>query len=219
MKVAHQPRLQGFIVQGSLVARPHQEQEIGAPDGSEGTPGKVTLLDRCVSGEEAAWRELYVAYQPMLIRFLRRLGLTPADAVDGAQEVFLQVHRYLGRFEGRSDLKTWLYKLCISRAARHHRRRRVQAALSALFRRVSEPPSFSEGMHESEAQVLVAAAITGLRPLHRSVFVLFEIEGLSGDEVAHVVGCPVATVWRRLHNARKELAAALRVPPHEEGTP
>jgi RNA polymerase sigma-70 factor (ECF subfamily) len=216
VKVAHHPGLQGFNVQGSLVARPPREQ---GPGVSEGPQGKATLVDRCALGEEAAWRELYVAYQPMLIRFLRRLGLAPSDAVDGAQEVFLQVHRYLGRFEGRSDLKTWLYKLCISRAARHHRRRRVQATLAALFRRDTERPSFSQAMHESEAQVLVAAAITGLKPIHRSVFVLFEIEGLSGEEVANVVGCPVATVWRRLHNARKELAASLRVPPHEEGTP
>jgi len=92
VKVGGSARLQGSELQGPLLAR--------LPDGS------VALVDRCASGDEAAWRELHDTYRPVVVRFLRRMGLDAFEAADGAQEVFIQVHRYLWRFEGRSDLKT-----------------------------------------------------------------------------------------------------------------
>jgi len=204
VKVGGSARLQGSELQGPLLAR--------LPDGS------VALVDRCASGDEAAWRELHDTYRPVVVRFLRRMGLDAFEAADGAQEVFIQVHRYLWRFEGRSDLKTWLYKLCLSRATRLHRRKRVQRTIAALFGRAHEaPPAFGEKMHDAEARHLLSVAIARLKPIHRDVFVLFEIEGLSGEEVARVAGCPVATIWRRLHDARKELAVMLKLPSAEGG--
>src|SRR6185295_13707938 len=85
VKVGGSARLQGSELQGPLLAR--------LPDGS------VALVDRCASGDEAAWRELHDTYRPVVVRFLRRMGLDAFEAADGAQEVFIQVHRYLWRFE------------------------------------------------------------------------------------------------------------------------
>ena len=175
------------------------------------------LLERCAAGDEQAWREMFLLYHPVVVRFLRRMGLPPIDAADAAQDVFVQVHRYLGRFEQRSDIKTWLYKLCLSRASRHHRARKMQSAFDLLFRRSRvELPRPGE-LLDSEVQRVVTGAIGQLKRIHREVFVLFEIEGLAGEEIARVLDCPVATIRRRLHYARKELAAILDCPEPTEG--
>jgi len=172
----------------------------------------LSLVDRCVAGEGQAWRELHQRCQPLVAVFLRRMGVPPADLPDACQEVFLQMFRYLGRFEGRSDLKTWIYKLCLSQAERQRRRRRVAAALRWLLRRDRDGAGGGPdpGWSESETQRRVQAALDALKPIHRSVFVLYELEGLTGEEVAAATGLPFATVRRRLHHARLTFQACIR---------
>jgi RNA polymerase sigma-70 factor, ECF subfamily len=168
-----------------------------------------TLVDRCAAGDEDAWRELFSLYHPVVLRFLRRMGLPPADAADAAQEVFVQVHRYVSRFEQRANLKTWLYKVCLSQASRRQRANKIQQAIRRLFRQTPAAPPLPSELPESEAQRVLIRAIEQLKSIHRDVFMLFEIEGLSGAEISRVLDCPVTTIWRRLHYARKELASIL----------
>ncbi len=175
------------------------------------------LVARCVAGERDAWRDLHRSYYPVAAAFLRKLGIREAEAEDACQEVFLQVFRYLPRFEGRSDLKTWLYRLCVTQAGRVRRRAQLAAALHWLLPLGGPqiPPSVEPGISEVEAGRRIQAALDGMKPAHRVVLVLYELEGLSGDEIRRIVGCPVATVWRRLHYARRELTASLRGLPEE----
>ena len=169
-----------------------------------------TLIARCVAGERRAWRELHQLYYPMVYSFLRRLGVKGHEAEDACQEVFIQVFRYLATFQHRADLRTWLYKLCISRARRARRKAAVRNTVSWLLRRqgpaVGAPgPEWSE----AEAQRRIHAALDRMKEIHRAVFVLFELEGLSGEEVAAVTGLPFSTVRRRLHHARQEFEAMI----------
>ena len=171
------------------------------------------LVARCIAGERQAWRELHRRYYPTVFGFLRRLGVKAPDTDDACQEVFVQVFRYLATFEHRADLKTWLYKLCLTQAGRARRRAAVRAALRWLMRSTDDQ-AFARGPEwtEAEAQQRVHAALDRMKDIHRTVFVLFELEGLSGGEVAAVTGLPASTVRRRLHNARREFEALV----HEE---
>jgi RNA polymerase sigma-70 factor (ECF subfamily) len=157
------------------------------------------LVDRCVEGDAQAWRALHRDFQPQATRFLRRLGVPATEADDLCQEVFIQVFRYLPRFEGRADFRTWLFKLCISQANRRRRARRSPTVLP-VDKAGAAGPEWSAEETARRAQW----ALDQMKPIHRQAFVLFELEGLSGEEVGRVLGCRVSTVWRRLSYARRE---------------
>ena len=82
---------------------------------------QATLVHRCVSGEPDAWRALHTHYRPIAGAFLRKLGVEGEELEDACQEVFLQMFRYLPRFRGEAQIKTWLYRLCVTSRAGTHR--------------------------------------------------------------------------------------------------
>ena len=173
-------------------------------------PTTESLVARCIAGERQAWRELHKRYYATAYSFLRRLGVQAPDTEDACQEVFVQVFRYLATFQHRADLRTWIYKLCLSQAARVRRRATLRAGLRWFLRQQAEN-AVARGPEwtESDAQRRVHAALEGMKEIHRGVFVMFELEGLSGEEVAAATGLPRSTVRRRLHNARREFEALI----------
>jgi RNA polymerase sigma-70 factor, ECF subfamily len=180
-------------------------------DGAEAAEmtGEGELLDRCRSGDVVAWRRLYEAHFDFVYRVARRLGTPVEELEDVCQETFLVAFRKLDRFrEGK--LSTWLYRITANVASDRHRRRRVRRAFAALWGGGPEesPARTPEREYESaEAEALVSRILERMSPKKREVFALFEVEGLSGEEVAERVGCKVATVWTRLFHARKEFEA------------
>ena len=177
------------------------------------------LIARCVLGEAQAWRDLHRNYYPLAFRFLKRMGVLASELDDACQEVFVQVFRYLARFEQRADFRTWLYKLCLSQANRVRRRRRVHEALDWLRGR---DPSLQGAAVEPEWSpsaicMRVKQALDQMKPMHKEVFVLFELEGVEGEEIARILRCPPATVRRRLHYARQEFETLLRREGAEDG--
>jgi len=172
-------------------------------------PTTDPLVARCVADERQAWRDLHQQHYATVFNFLRRLGVQPPDTEDACQEVFIQVFRYLARFQHRADLRTWLYKLCLSQARRFRRRARVRGAILNLLR--LRPAEATPGPEWTEADVQrrVYAALERMKHIHRTVFVLFELEGMSGEEVAGITGLPFSTVRRRLHHARQEFEAII----------
>jgi RNA polymerase sigma-70 factor, ECF subfamily len=177
----------------------------------EASSSPAQPLLRCVEGDRSAWRQLHRHYYPVAAAFLRKLGVQERDLDDACQEVFLQMFRYLDRFRGEADPKTWLYRLCITQARRARLRHKVTHALEhvlALLPRdaLVSSPSFSE----SAAQRRIEQALSQLSEKERSVFVLYEMEGVAGKEVARIVGCKEATLWRRLHYAREVFRQALQ---------
>lgn len=171
-----------------------------------------SLVARCIAGERQAWRELHERYYPTVFSVLRRLGVRPPETEDASQEVFVQVFRYLARFEHRADLRTWLYKLCLSQASRVRRRAALRSALRFLLRQhgvIDDEVARGPEWNEAEAQRRIFAVLDRMKDIHRRVFVLFELEGLSGAEVASVMQLPFSTVRRRLHHARREFEALI----------
>ena len=164
------------------------------------------LFDRCATGDGQAWRELHRTYYPVACRFLIHMGVGGSDLDDACQDVFVQVFRYLARFEHRADFQTWLYKLCLSQSGRVRRRRKLQQALGWFLGREARSNGVGAGQAWTEAMAgeRVRRALERMKPLHREVFVLFELEGVGGVEIARVLDCPAVTVRRRLHYARQE---------------
>jgi RNA polymerase sigma-70 factor (ECF subfamily) len=147
------------------------------------------------------------------------MGVSANEVDDACQEVFVQVFRYLARFEQRADFRTWLYKLCLSQAGRVRRRRRVHEALDWLLGRDPSLPKVAVEPEWSNSMVVerVSQALNRMKPVHKEVFVLFEFEGIEGEEIARILRCPPATVRRRLHYARQEFKTLLRTEAAEDG--
>jgi RNA polymerase sigma-70 factor (ECF subfamily) len=164
-------------------------------------------------------REVFHEHARYVWRALRHLGIPEADVEDLCQEVFVVVQRKLSEFEGRSELRTWLYGICL-RVASDHRRR-------AHVRHEHPHPDPSEGLATSElgpeAQVAARSALRALLDQldddKRDVLVLYELEGLTMKEVAEVVGCPLQTAYSRLHAARDRLTAIVTARRNEGGEP
>ncbi len=177
------------------------------------------LLLECARGNHEAWRSLHVRYYPVTVAFLRKLGVREPDLDDASQEVFLQMHRYLPSFRGSSQLKTWLYRLCITQARRVRRRRRVSEALRSWLSGTTETGAIGSEWCEDAARRRVQAALERLNENERLAFVMFEMEGLSGRQVAETLRCKEATLWRRLHEARRKFIAAVDGSDATEGLP
>jgi RNA polymerase sigma-70 factor, ECF subfamily len=168
------------------------------------------LLLECVRGNSEAWRSLHFRYYPVTIAFLRKFGVGEADLEDASQEVFLQMHRYLPGFRGNAELKTWLYRLCITQARHLRRRRRLSEAVRAWFSLRPESASLSSpAFCEESARRRIQTALDSLREGDRLAVVLYDMEGLSGQQVAEILRCTQASLWRRLHYARKKFVEAL----------
>jgi len=168
------------------------------------------LLDACVSGDPAAWRRLHRLCYPRAAAFLRKLGVSELDLDDAVQEVFVQLFRYLPRFRREAELSTWLFRICISQARSVRRRKRLGHALSRLLSLAPLPTLVSTpSLPEEIVRRRVQAALSALSEGDRTVFVLYEMEGIPGKKIAEIVASPEASVWRRLHGARIAFRRAL----------
>lgn len=171
----------------------------------------LALVLRCREGDRAASRGLYEKHAAFVMNTARSLGTPPAESEDVAQEVFLIAFRRLDRFT-TGQLRTWLYRICANVVSDHHRRRRVRQAFASLLPDGRAPDSPAPGptpeghVARKQAQEKVSQILARMSPKKREVFALFELDGLTGPEIAERVGCPVDTVWTRLHHARRDFA-------------
>jgi len=148
--------------------------------------------------------QVFRDYAPFVWRTLRHLGVPEADVDDVCQDVFVCIHRKLAGFEGRSTLRTWIYGICIRTASdfrrRAHVRREHPVAEAPL--RISEASQHKD-CERAQARTVLAELLEQLDEDKRTVFVLYEIEGLPMKEVAEAMDCPLQTAYSRLHAARK----------------
>jgi RNA polymerase sigma-70 factor (ECF subfamily) len=151
--------------------------------------------------------EIYRRYADFVWRSLRRQGVPHDDAGDAIQEVFLAVHRGLHGFEGRSSLSTWLFTICRSvardRRQRAHRRHEIVGA-DVVVEGADDRADASARAEHNRRLVQLEAILGGMDQELRDVFVLFEIEDMTGEEISEALGVPLGTVYSRLDVARKE---------------
>ena len=164
------------------------------------------------------FRKLFDEHAAYIWRSLRYLGVPDSDLPDQCQEVLLVVHRKVADFDGRSTLRTWIYGICVRVASGFRRKAHVRREIV-----YEEPPqgSYEPGqeahLSAKQAKQRLHQALDQLDEQKRAVFVLYEIEGLSMNQVVQATGCPLQTGYSRLRAARAELKVVLKAT--EEKTP
>ncbi len=173
--------------------------------------GILAVVERCRARDETAWKELYDAHFEYVLRVARRLGTPESEAEDVVHDVFVVVHRKLDRFEG-GRLTTWLYRITANVVSDRHRKRRVRRAFEPFLSWFGAEPSESpeQSAERSSATRAVERVLERMSPKKREVFALFELESLSGEEIAERTGCPINTVWTRLYHARRQFLEIAR---------
>jgi RNA polymerase sigma-70 factor (ECF subfamily) len=150
---------------------------------------------------------------------LRRLGVREADAMDLVQKVFLAVHTGWDDFEGRSKVRTWLFGICRRIASDYRRsspiRREIVTDTTVMDLRRVEHQESPAGMESRQRADIAEAILNRMPEPQRVVFVLFELEEMSGEDIAELLNLSIGTVRSRLRLARerfrrevKRLAAA-----------
>lgn len=156
-----------------------------------------------------AFADVYAAHFDYVYRVVARLA-GRAHAEDLTQEVFVVVHRRLGDFGGRAKLTTWLFQIAWNVVGSFQRRERVRRALWALFGRREEVVTPPCPVEQAEQAAALARALGALPWRQRAVLLLSEVEGWPAALVAERMGVPIATVYTRLHHARKRLQELLQ---------
>jgi RNA polymerase sigma-70 factor, ECF subfamily len=175
---------------------------------------EVQFVQELQAGSEEAFTDLLKAYQNPVFNLIAHIVENNTDAADVLQDVFLKVFRGICHFHGDSSLKTWIYRIAVHEASNHrrgwirrHRREpfsleeTTQPAVSLEDR--GETPY--QALEQLERQMLVKRALASLAQPYRTVVVLREIEGLSYEEIAKVVGVAEGTVKSRLMRGRELL--------------
>jgi RNA polymerase sigma-70 factor (ECF subfamily) len=160
---------------------------------------------QAAAAHELNIEELYGEHAPFLARVLRRLTGPGPHVDDLLQDTFLIAHRKRASFAGRSQVRTWLYGIAMRLASRHHRSARRFSRFKEVLSREpeqSQAPGPDDALDRKQKSALVEQALAKLSFKHREVFVLYEIEELSGREISELLDVPEGTVWTRLHHAR-----------------
>lgn len=180
-------------------------------------PSVALLLESpagTVTADAPTLEALYREHFDFVYRKARSLGGPGFDAEDAAQEVFLVVSRRLSTFDGSSRLTTWLYGITLNVVRAARRRARVRRLFEVRHPEEERGADGLDRVEVEQARRIAYAILDKLSAEHRETFILAELEGLSGQEIAALTGCKVETVWSRLHYARKEFARRLAARGH-----
>jgi RNA polymerase sigma-70 factor, ECF subfamily len=191
---------------------------------TEQADADALLVARAKQGEVAAFEMLVVKYQRRIERLIGRMVRDSDLVQDIAQETFIRAYRALPQFRGDSAFYTWLYRIAVNTAKKalvERKRDPLVSESSMIANDEGEEPSrveneLSDGetpeavLATKQIAATVNAAIDALSEDLRQAIVLREIEGLSYEEIADVMNCPIGTVRSRIFRAREAIATRLR---------
>ena len=180
----------------------------------------LELVRRAQRGERGAFDLLVLRYQHKVIKLVARLLRDPAEAEDVAQEAFVKAYRALASFRGDSAFYTWLYRIAVNTArnAMASRQRRPldyeaelsdseQSNVETRLRHTDTPEA---SVLSEEIRETVNRAVSDLPEDLRTAIILREVEGLSYEEIAAAMDCPVGTVRSRIFRAREAIDRSLK---------
>lgn len=154
-------------------------------------------------------RDLYVAHFEFVRASVLRLGGPRSDSDDLVQEVFLVAMKRRRELESLREPRRWLYGVAVRVVAAGRRRGKLRRFFGVDADCVADPATPHQAFERREASQLVYRALDRLSERKRTVFVLYEIEGFKGEEIAALLRCPLKTVWSRLGSARLEFSRHL----------
>lgn len=197
----------------TLVASPERRQEADAD---------LEIVRRVQAGDVAAFDTLIRKYRERLYGIVYNLTSNREDAADLTQEAFIKAFQSIQRFGGQSSFFTWLYRIAVNSTVTFLRKNRLRAFFSLENLDADEPVArdvvaaltdksgAERDSYVRELQEKLNGAMQKLSIKHRTVVTLFEIDGLSHQEIAEIMDCSVGTVRSRLHYAKQLLQAELQ---------
>jgi RNA polymerase sigma-70 factor, ECF subfamily len=195
----------------------------GDPRTTAATPEQVAetvLVDQARAGDTAAFGALITRYERRVYRMARQITQNDEDAEDVLQETFLKAFEHLGSFEGQSKFYTWLTRIAVNESLMKLRKRKSDRTVSLdenietdeepIVREIAVWDDTPELRYsQEEIREILDRAIESLKPIFRTVFVLRDVEELSTEETAEVLGLSIAAVKSRLLRARLQLREKL----------
>lgn len=179
------------------------------------------LVRRAQAGEKRAFEMLVIKYQRKLARLLGRLVRDQAEVEDVTQEAFIKAYRALPSFRGDSAFYTWLYRIGINTAKNYLVASGRRAPTTTTYDS-EEAEAFEEGnqlrdvntpeneLASKQIAEIINTTMEALPEELRTAITLREIEGLSYEEIAEIMNCPIGTVRSRIFRAREAIAEKLR---------
>jgi len=179
------------------------------------------LVERVQRGDKQAFGLLVSKYQRRLMRLISRLVRDPAEVEDVAQEAFIKAYRALPGFRGESAFYTWLYRIGINAAKNYLAAKGRRAPTTSEFDS-EEAENFDDGeqlrdintpdrlLMSKQIGATVNAAMDALPEDLREAIVLREIDGMSYEEIAQIMDCPIGTVRSRIFRAREAISEKLK---------
>jgi RNA polymerase sigma-70 factor, ECF subfamily len=194
----------------------HESRALSA---TQATSDEV-LIGRIANGDRLAMQVLFARHHVRVFRFVLRLVREEATAEDLISEVFLDVWRQAGKFEGRSQVSTWLLAIARFKALSVLRRKpelELDEETAEAIEDTSDTPDVV--LEKKQKSDVIRKCLTGLSAEHREIIDLVYYHEKSVEEVAEIVGIPEATVKTRMFYARKKLAELLKAQGIERGWP
>jgi len=181
----------------------------------------AALVARVQRGDKRAFDLLVLKYQRKIMRLLSRMIREPAEIEDVTQEAFIKAYRALPQFRGESAFYTWLYRIAIN-TARNWQAANGRRPVTSSIVEMADGETFDEIDNLTDISTpesvlasrqiadTVTAAMQSLPEDLRTAIVLREIEGMSYEDIAQSMGCPIGTVRSRIFRAREAIAAQLK---------
>jgi RNA polymerase sigma-70 factor (ECF subfamily) len=180
----------------------------------------AALVKRVKQGERAAFDLLVAKYQHKILKLIMRYVKDPADAMDVAQETFIKAYNAMPSFRGDSAFYTWLYRIAINTAKNHlvaAKRRPANLDFDVTesegfepFAKLRDGDTPERLLLTEEISETISKAVDDLPDELRSAIMLREVDGMSYEEIAQAMDCPVGTVRSRIFRAREAIDKRLR---------
>lgn len=171
------------------------------------------LVELFKKGDRSAFNELVLKYQNTVMNIAFGMLSVREDAEDAAQEVFLKIYKNISAFNENSTLSTWIYRITVN-TCNDILRKRIKGKTVSIYPDNDDDSEIvipdtshtpEEAAQASEIRRQLLDAIAGLKEEYRTVITLFDLEGMSYDEISKIVNIPVGTVKSRLSRARGQL--------------
>lgn len=186
--------------------------------GGEGFLTENELIKKCKKGDREAFNRLFEMYQSQVVNIAYGMLSDREDAYDASQEVFVRVYKNIGSFKEEASFNTWLYRIIANVCSDILRKRQKNSKVISISNMSDEEndmelpddaPTPEENMELTERQRIVKNAISQLRDEYRIVITMCDIEDMSYDAIADMLGVPKGTVKSRINRARNALKKIL----------
>lgn len=186
--------------------------------GGEGFLTENELIKKCKKGDREAFNRLFEIYQSQVVNIAYGMLSDREDAYDASQEVFVRVYKNIGSFKEEASFNTWLYRIIANVCSDILRKRQKNSKVISISNMSDEEndmelpddaPTPEENMELTERQRIVKNAISQLRDEYRIVITMCDIEDMSYDAIANMLGVPKGTVKSRINRARNALKKIL----------